>query len=62
MKYYEVSAKTGEGINELIEDISNSLLKYKLIEKNIKEIKKEKIKKEKIKIETIKKLNYYYNY
>ena len=35
MKYYEVSAKTGEGVNELIEDISNSLIKSK-----IKEIKK----------------------
>ena len=35
MKYYEVSAKTGEGVNELIEDISNSLIESKLIEKKI---------------------------
>ena len=54
MKYYEVSAKTGEGINELIEDISNSLINPKLKEK--------KIKKKNEYIEKIKKLNYYYNY
>ena len=38
MKYYEVSAKTGEGVNELIEDISNSLeiKKNKYFEKNQK--------------------------
>ena len=46
MKYYEVSAKTGEGVNELIEDISNSL--------EIKKIKKYFGK--------YRKLNYYSNY
>ena len=46
MYYYEVSAKTGEGVNELIEDISNSL----------------KIKKINKYFEKNQKLNYYYNY
>ena len=53
MKYYEVSAKTGEGVNELIEDISNSLIKSKLIENQ---------NRKNGWIEKIKKLNYYFNY
>ena len=70
IKYFRVSAKTGEGVNELLEDISNSLIiKFKRkidnedqnlireITKDGTEIKRLNIKE---KIEII--LNKFYNY
>ena len=69
-KYFRVSAKTGEGVNELLEDIANSLIvKFKRMIDNedqnlIREITKDgtEIKRLNIKekIEII--LNKFYNY
>ena len=70
IKYFRVSAKTGEGVNELLEDIANSLIiKFKRKIDNedqnlIREITKDGIEIKRLnikeKIEII--LNKFYNY
>ena len=57
IKYFRISCKTGEGINELIEDVVNSLIMK--FGKIIDEVEIKGLNKLK-KIEII--LNIYYNY